>query len=154
MSSSKQKWPVKGRYSRCLAECIDTKAKCRHLKKLTCKGTLLQVFIRVYRVEIQFGGMLVFWTQLCELLPLQPSLFSLTLPPPFLVIVQYVQTLNGWAWVGGVLETIFCRSLTLCLWKDSESTKLLDHVKQKPSSWMDLRRINTCRKVPLQVNFF
>ncbi len=32
---------------------IDTKAKCRHLKKLTCKGTLRQVFIRVYRLEIQ-----------------------------------------------------------------------------------------------------
>jgi hypothetical protein len=24
---------------------IDTKAKCRHLKKLTCKGTLRQVFV-------------------------------------------------------------------------------------------------------------
>ncbi len=29
---------------------IDTKAKCRHRKKLTCKGTLRQVFIRVYRL--------------------------------------------------------------------------------------------------------
>jgi hypothetical protein len=26
---------------------VDTKAKCRHLKKLTCKGTLRQVFIKV-----------------------------------------------------------------------------------------------------------
>jgi hypothetical protein len=25
---------------------MDTKAKCRHLKKVTCKGTLRQVFIR------------------------------------------------------------------------------------------------------------
>jgi hypothetical protein len=48
---------------------IDTKAKCRHLKKLTCKGTLRQVFIRVYRLGIQ-SDMLVFATQLCELLPL------------------------------------------------------------------------------------
>jgi hypothetical protein len=31
----------------------ETKAKCRHLKKFTCKGTLRQVFIRVYRLEIQ-----------------------------------------------------------------------------------------------------
>jgi hypothetical protein len=31
---------------------IDTKAKCRHLKKLTCKGTLRQVFIIVYRLEL------------------------------------------------------------------------------------------------------
>ena len=27
---------------------IDTKAKWRHLKKMTCKETLRQVFIRVY----------------------------------------------------------------------------------------------------------
>ncbi len=32
---------------------IDTKAKCRHLKKLTCKGILWQVFIKVYRLETQ-----------------------------------------------------------------------------------------------------
>ncbi len=31
---------------------IDFKAKCRHLKKLTSKGTLRQVFIKVYRLEI------------------------------------------------------------------------------------------------------
>jgi hypothetical protein len=31
---------------------IDIKAKCRHLKQLTCKGPLQQVFIRVYRQEI------------------------------------------------------------------------------------------------------
>jgi hypothetical protein len=50
-------------------ENVDTKAKCRHLKKLTCKGTLRQVFRRVYRLEIQ-SVMLVFSTQLCELLPI------------------------------------------------------------------------------------
>ncbi len=52
---------------------IDTKAKC-HLKKLTCTKTLRQVFIRVYRLEIP-SGMLIFSTQLCELLPLSPSLW-------------------------------------------------------------------------------
>jgi hypothetical protein len=31
----------------------NTKAKCCHLKKFTCKGTLWQVFIRVFRLEIQ-----------------------------------------------------------------------------------------------------
>ncbi len=46
---------------------IDTKAKCRYLKKLACKGTLRQVFIGVYRLEIQ-SVMLVFSTQLYELL--------------------------------------------------------------------------------------
>jgi hypothetical protein len=52
-----------------IVDCVDTKAKCRHLKKLTSKGTLRQVFIRVYRLEIQ-SVILVFSTQLCELLPL------------------------------------------------------------------------------------
>ncbi len=30
---------------------IDTKAKCRHAKKLICKGTLRQVIIRVYTMD-------------------------------------------------------------------------------------------------------
>ena len=49
---------------------IETKAKGFHLKKLTCKGTLMQVFIRVYSLEIHFNNMLVFLTQLCKLLTL------------------------------------------------------------------------------------
>jgi hypothetical protein len=63
---------------------IDTKAKCRHLKKWICKGTLRQMFIRVYGLEIQ-SIMLVFSTQLCELLPLQllsGSTLPLSTPPP------------------------------------------------------------------------
>jgi hypothetical protein len=56
-------------YHHGLINYLDTKAKCRHLKKFTCTGTLQQVFIRVYRLEI-----LVFTTALCELLPLSPSL--------------------------------------------------------------------------------
>jgi hypothetical protein len=50
-----------------LIKFIDTRAKCRHLKKFTCKGTLRQVFVRVYRLEIQ-SAVLVFSTQLCEML--------------------------------------------------------------------------------------
>jgi hypothetical protein len=46
-------------------------AKCRHLKRFTL--SLRQVFIRVYGLEIQ-SVMLVFSTQLCELLHLTPSL--------------------------------------------------------------------------------
>jgi hypothetical protein len=52
-----------------LSNYIDTKAKCGHLKKLPCKGTLRQVFIRIYRLVIQ-SVMSVFSTQLCELLSL------------------------------------------------------------------------------------
>ncbi len=58
---------------------IDMKAKCRHLTKLTWKGALRQVFIKVYRLEIH-SVMLVFSNQLCELLPLYPSLW-LNSPP-------------------------------------------------------------------------
>jgi hypothetical protein len=36
---------------------------------------------------------------------------------------------------------------------DSEPTKLLHHPKQKPMSGGGIRQINSCRKVPLQVNF-
>jgi hypothetical protein len=63
----------------------------------------------------------------------------------------------GWAGVSGcwvVLETIFCRSLTLCFLPDSESTKLLHHPEQNPRREGGLRQTNTCRKVPLKVNFF
>ncbi len=54
--------------------------------------------------------------------------------PPFPVFkyrYSYIHTVCGWGegcWV--VLETIFRRSLTLCIWPDSEPTKLLH---QSPS---------------------
>jgi hypothetical protein len=66
---------------------IDTKEKCRHLKKLTCKGTLRQVLIRVYRQEI----VLVFSTQLCELLPLSSFLWFNS-PPSLCELVYCVYT--------------------------------------------------------------
>ncbi len=58
----------------------DTRAKCRHLKLLTCKGTLRLVFIRVYRLEIQSVTQ-VSSTQLCELWTF--SLVQLFHLPPF-----------------------------------------------------------------------
>ncbi len=58
---------------RALSNNIDTKAKCRHLKNWPVKrGSLRQVFIRVI-LEMQ-SVMVVFSTQLCELLPLTFSL--------------------------------------------------------------------------------
>ncbi len=39
---------------------IDTKAKCRHLKKLTFKGTCRQLFIRVCRLVIQVSHVSIF----------------------------------------------------------------------------------------------
>jgi hypothetical protein len=58
--------------------------KCRHLKKLTCIGTLRKVLIRVFRLEISWvhSIMLLFSTQLCAL-PCCPSpLLSCSTPTP------------------------------------------------------------------------
>ncbi len=52
------------------------------------------------------------------------------------------------------IQDCHLRSLTLCIWPDSEPAKLLDQPKQKPRRGGSLRHINTCRKVPLHVNFF
>ncbi len=60
-----------------LVNYIDTKAKCRHLKRLTCKGIMRQMFIRVSHVDI-FDPAL--WTvtplpfSLVQLFPFPPSL--------------------------------------------------------------------------------
>jgi hypothetical protein len=97
---------------------IDTKSNCHKMSlKIDWKGTLRKLFIRV--------------------------LSDSTLPPPFPVSKYRIYSVwrggGGGCWV--LLETLFCRSLTLCIWPDSEPTKLLDHPK-------------TCRNVSLQVNFF
>ncbi len=96
------------------------------------------VFYRVYRLEIQ-SVMLVFSIQLCELAsnllfgsppPTPPSL------PKVKAYVQFIHTVCGWdggCWA--VLLTIFCRSLTLCFWPNSEPTKLLDHPNREPLGW-------------------
>jgi hypothetical protein len=62
--------------------------------------TLRQVFIRVYRMEIQ-SVLLVFSTQLCEMLPREPSLRFSSPPPPSLCelvccIHVYIQCVRGW----------------------------------------------------------
>jgi hypothetical protein len=58
---------------------IDSNAKCRHLYKFTCKGTSRQVFIRVYRLEIQ-SVMLVFRPSFLNCCP--SNLLSGSPPPP------------------------------------------------------------------------
>jgi hypothetical protein len=75
-------------------------------KKVTCKGTLRQVFIRVYRLVIH-SVMLVFSTQLRELLPLLTfSLVSSTPPPTIPCVNEYtVYTVQcargGYVVIGG-----------------------------------------------------
>ncbi len=73
---------------------------------------------RVYRLEIQ-SVMLLFSTQLCDLLPLQPSLWFPSLVPTPFPVSKYSKVYTDSVWLGWggcwvVLEPIFCRSLTLC----------------------------------------
>ncbi len=70
---------------------IDTKAKCCHVKNLTCKGTLRQVFIIVYILQIQrHVGIFdpAFWT----VAPLTFSLVQLSPSPPFPVWIRMLYT--------------------------------------------------------------
>ncbi len=108
-------WPAKGLCDRCWSEFIN-------------------------RLEIH-SVMMVFSSQLCELLPpLTLSLVHLphpSPPPPFTeskykIYRQCVarrEGVEGGCWV--LLETIFCRCLTLGFWPDSEPTQLLLHPKLK-----------------------
>ncbi len=65
-----------------------------------------------------------------------------SLPTPF-----PVSTNSIYSW--DLLETIFCRSLTLCIRPHSEPTKLLDHPQTPPWRGGGLRQITTCLKVPV-----
>jgi hypothetical protein len=108
----------------------DNNTKYRHLKKLTCKETLWQVFLRVYRLEIQ-SVMLVFRPSFVNYCP--TNHLSGSPPPPLpCVKIQYLQTICGWegARGGGVVELCWrshLQNLTLCIWPDSEPGTLLDH---------------------------
>jgi hypothetical protein len=71
-------------------------------KKLSCKGTLRQVFIE----EIHLV-MTAFLTQLYEMLPLiLLSGSTLSLSPLLCVKIQYIQTVRGWE---GVEDVESCR---------------------------------------------
>ncbi len=120
---------------------------------------LRKVFIRVYRLEIQscwyFRPSFVYC---CPTNLLSGSTLRPTTPFPVSKYSIYRQCVAGrergvLSHVGDHIVTIFCRILTHCIWPDSEPTKLLDHPK-KNYEGRGLRQINTCRNVPLQVNFF
>ncbi len=62
-------------------------------KKMTCKGTLRQVLIRVYRLEIESVMLVfIFTTQLGELLLSPLSLVQLSPLPPFPVRITKLST--------------------------------------------------------------
>jgi hypothetical protein len=98
--------------------------------------------------------MLVFSTPLVNYSA--PLTFSLVhLPPPHptslcecvqgYLFIQCVTT--GGGRVSSCVESIY-RSYTLCIWRDSETTKLLYHPKQQPRRGVGLIQINTCRQIP------
>jgi hypothetical protein len=70
-----------------LIQDIDTKAKCHHLKKLTCKGTLLQVFIREFIDWRYSPSCWYFRPSFVSCCP-SPLLSGLTLSPPTLLCVN------------------------------------------------------------------
>ncbi len=108
---------------------VGTKAKCRHLKKLTCRRTLRQVFIDWrYCTDTHVG---IFDPALWTIPPLTFSLVQISPVSKYSIL----QTVCGWDGVGGVESCwgpYICRSLTLFFWPDSEPTKLQHHPKQKP----------------------
>jgi hypothetical protein len=104
------------------------KNKMSSSKKLTCKGTLRQMFIRFHTLE-----MLVFSTQLWTVAHLTFSLVQLSIPPPppptfpgsTCSAVYKDSVVLGWV---GVVESCWRPySEGVCIWSDSETTKLLDH---------------------------
>jgi hypothetical protein len=118
---------------------IDNKAK--------CKGTLRQVSISVYRLEIP-SFMLVFSSQLCELLSLCPSLWfnSLPSPSPLPSVIKYTVCTYA-VCKGGGYGVCWRPYSVFCIWPDSEPTKLLHFPRQKRKRGEGLRLIKTCSKV-------
>ncbi len=103
-------------------------------KKLTCKGTLQPVFIRVYRLELYSLPCWYFRPSFVNCCP--SNLLSGSTSPPFPVSKYSIhrQCVDGRGWGFCVLlETIFCRSLTLYLTRPrTYKIATVDHTKQKP----------------------
>jgi hypothetical protein len=98
--------------------------------------------------------MLVFSAQPCELLPLKPSLWFTSSTPPSLPKVK-VQIVCGWEGVGVlsyVGDHILQKFNTLFLTR-FRNYKIALPSQDKNRGGKGFQTDNTCRKVPLQVNF-
>ncbi len=74
---------------RALINCIDTKAKCRHLKIWPVQRLCGRCFIRVHRLEIQSVMVGIFEPALWVVGPLTLSLVQLSPPPPLHYVKKY-----------------------------------------------------------------
>ncbi len=128
-----------------LIKYIDTKAKCRHLRKLTYKGTFQQVFLRVYRLE-----MLVF----VNCYSVAPLTFSLVqLPPPLPCVKKYTvytyTVCNGRGGYG-VLQTPASKSLHRSIFLDDDILHWpfmsLIFLIIQPSAKVRVRGVVTCQR--------
>jgi hypothetical protein len=82
----------------------DTKATCRHLKIFTCKGTLRQLFIRVYTVDWRYSSSYWYFRPSFVNSCPSPLLSGLTLPPaPLSYVNKYtVYTKKQCVWGSGL----------------------------------------------------
>jgi hypothetical protein len=132
--------------------CTSTQC-CSSMDWLNIKTPKLDVvFTGVHRLEIQ-SIMLVFSDQLSS----SPLSCSPPLPHPK-VKVQYIQTVCVWEGVGGC-SVVLCwrphlQELNTLYLTRFRTYKIALPPQTKTWTGGGLRQINTCHKVPWQVNFF
>ncbi len=140
---------------------IDTKRKCfsYYIKKLNCKGSLQQVFIRVYRLEsgdtVSHVGIFdpASWTDTSYLLSVSTLLpLSLFHVSKYSIYRQCVAG-SGWGVFSPIGDHILWEYNTLYL-NSLRTYKIARPPKQKPSRGGSLRQINTRRKSPFTGQFF
>ncbi len=135
---------------------IEVNAKCCHLKKFNCKGTLRQVFITVYGLEI--SNFLRIFSHLGILNPVLRSVLSAVAPLhfsllPFSLLSKYsiyVRTVCGCEGKE-VVSSCWRPFSAWVLHSVSDQIQNLQNFsttpRPKPRRRGGLRQINTCRKV-------
>jgi hypothetical protein len=136
-----------------LGAATQTKAKYHHLNQLTCKGTLRQVVIGVYRLEIH-SVMLVLRT----VAPLTFSLVQLSTPLPcvikYTVLYKRIQCVRGVGVGMGYFWSPYSAGVNNLYLTRFRTYKIAAPPQTKPRRGGGIIQINTYRKVPLQINFF
>ncbi len=124
---------------------MDIKAKCRHLKELTCKGTLRHVFIRVYRLEIK-SVMLVCWYG--NLGRRQMMTFSLSFMTLIFLQSKPFQTMCFHTKFCTFLKLVWNKLLSFFLGLCYKSKKVFVYSYRTPISWtVPLTYMNNCDKI-------